>query len=528
MTRRAFRVLLFLGLLGAAALAGYQGWKLERARVQQLASATSFDTITLRLAQAVIDLRAAERGYVSSGQGFGYWQPRVEALLQQIRQDLTSLKSSTAPDAGPAVDAALDALKETTRLERRIAEAAQAGRIQFAADLVYADGLQASLALERATDTAIASARGDLDAYQRDARIQELILAGESACIGLFLALMWFPSQQKPASAGAQAGRAASRGEAPSSSGPTTLGISLRPDAATVGDRASTGTRTALDLPLRPTPPEAPARAAAARAIQDKAERDRERASGRTVDGVSTSAAARTPAIPLATSPAATSASASASASRENTAREAGAISAAAAGPAAASLAGTSGGPDASISAAAAASADAAVSQAIADAASGSGSGSKALTAAADLCTSLARVTDAQELKGLLAQLSRQLDAVGIIVWLATPDGLSLRPSISHGYPADAMARLDRLDLASDNATARAFRLARPQTVPARDSIAGAIVVPITSGSGCVGAVAAELRHGRELDASTLALARIFAAQLATLTGPAASSDPTS
>src|SRR5215469_396453 len=119
MTRRAFRVLLFLGLLGAAALAGYQGWKLERARVRQLASADAFDTITLRLAQSVIDLRASERAYVSSGQGFDFWKPRVDGLLQQIRQDLASLKLSAAPDATMTTDAAIDALNDAARLETR-------------------------------------------------------------------------------------------------------------------------------------------------------------------------------------------------------------------------------------------------------------------------------------------------------------------------------------------------------------------------------------------------------------------------
>jgi hypothetical protein len=145
------------------------------------------------------------------------------------------------------------------------------------------------------------------------------------------------------------------------------------------------------------------------------------------------------------------------------------------------------------------------------------------LIAAADLVTSFARVTDPGELGGLVAQMSRQLDAAGVIVWLVDAQGLSLRPALSHGYPAEALSRLGRLELTSDNATARAFRLNRPQTVAGKDSSPGALVVPITSGAGCVGAVAAELRQGREQDAGTLALARIFAAQLALLTGPAAS-----
>lgn len=420
MTRRAFRVLLFLGLIGTAALAGYQGWRLERARVRQLASADAFDTVTLRLAQAVIDLRASERAYVSSGQGFAYWKPRVDALFQQIREDLTTLKASTGAGASGAADAALDALNEANRLERRIAEAANAGRIPFAADIVYADGLQASLALEHATDAAITAARGDLEAYQRDARIQELLLAAESAGIGLFLALMWFPSQQKP-----------------TTSSVTSLGVGH------------------LDLPLRTEDAAGPA-------------------------GPKVAPPATPGAAPIA----------SATMPKEK---------------AAAGTAGAAGGADV-----------------VGREAPKAAMAREALVAAADLCTQLARVTDAGELGGLMAQMSSQLDAVGVIVWLAAPDGLSLRATLSHGYSSEALSRLGGLDLTSDNATARAFRLVRAQTVSGKDGAPGAIVVPISSGAGCVGVVAAELRHGREQDPATLALARIFAAQLAALTGSSA------
>src|SRR5262249_56821696 len=109
----------------------------------------------------------------------------------------------------------------------------------------------------------------------------------------------------------------------------------------------------------------------------------------------------------------------------------------------------------------------------------GAGAG-ETLAAAADLCTALAGVTDASELGGLLAQISQQLDAAGIIVWLTAPDGSSLRPALSHGYPPEALARLDRLDFASGNATARAFRLARPGTGSAHDSLPRALLLPDT------------------------------------------------
>ncbi len=470
MTRRAFRVLLFLGLIGAASLAGYQGWKLERARVQQLASAAAFDDLTQRLAQGPIELRAAQRAYVSSGQGYAYWKPSTDHAIQQIRQDLATLKTSV-PRAAGAADAALEALNDTMRIEKRIEEAAQAGRIPFAADLIFADGLQANLALQRAIDAAITAARGDLEAYQRDARVQELLLAAESACIGLFLALMWYPTTPRPTAADAQSSQSTQPVRA---SRPASAGASLGLNAIDPSSSAD-GSRGLPDLPLRGADV---ARADAARAAAAARDRMRPGPSAPTV------AAHAPPAAP-------------------------GAL----ASPSVAANAAT-----------AAANANASGSAGTANAAPTTAATRETLLAAADLCTSLARVNDATELNGLLAQMSTQLDAAGVIVWLAAPDGLSLRPALSHGYPPEALARLERLDLTTDNATARAYRLVRPQTVNAKDSIPGAIVVPITTAAGCVGAVAAELRHGREQDATTLALARIFAAQLATLTGPSSTS----
>jgi hypothetical protein len=44
--------------------------------------------------------------------------------------------------------------------------------------------------------------------------------------------------------------------------------------------------------------------------------------------------------------------------------------------------------------------------------------------------------------------------------------------------------------------------------------------------TGCVGVMAAEVRHGREASESARALARIVAAQFATLVGPAAAQEP--
>jgi GAF domain-containing protein len=48
----------------------------------------------------------------------------------------------------------------------------------------------------------------------------------------------------------------------------------------------------------------------------------------------------------------------------------------------------------------------------------------------------------------------------------------------------------------------------------------GAIAAPLVTPGGCVGVMAAEVRHDSERQDATLAAATIVAAQLATLVGP--------
>jgi hypothetical protein len=139
------------------------------------------------------------------------------------------------------------------------------------------------------------------------------------------------------------------------------------------------------------------------------------------------------------------------------------------------------------------------------------------LRAAADLCTDFARLVDGSELPALLERSARLLDATGTIVWMADAPGDELRPVLAHGYSEQALARLPAIRSDADNATAAAYRTSQVEVVRTNGMSPGAIVVPILTASGCVGVMAAEVRHGREASESARALARIIAAQLATI-----------
>ena len=149
--------------------------------------------------------------------------------------------------------------------------------------------------------------------------------------------------------------------------------------------------------------------------------------------------------------------------------------------------------------------------------ASSRGLAEEALDSAAQVCTDLARVKDADQLRAALGKAARLLDASGVIVWVTDGAGKSLKPLLTYGYPEEALRRIPTLPRDQDNATAAAWREAVTQFVDATPTAPGAIAVPLLVPQGCVGVLAAEIRHGRETATATRALAQIVAAQLAVL-----------
>jgi hypothetical protein len=142
------------------------------------------------------------------------------------------------------------------------------------------------------------------------------------------------------------------------------------------------------------------------------------------------------------------------------------------------------------------------------------------LAGIASLCSQLALVVDTQALPALLERAAGALDAQGAVLWIADPDGRELSPIITHGYPAQVVSRLGTILRDAENVTASAFRTSLLQTVAADAISNGAIAAPLVTPAGCVGVMAAEMRHEGEKDSAKLAAATIVAAQLATLVGP--------
>jgi hypothetical protein len=139
------------------------------------------------------------------------------------------------------------------------------------------------------------------------------------------------------------------------------------------------------------------------------------------------------------------------------------------------------------------------------------------LAETARLCGDLARVKDGGELPAILGRAAAILDASGIVLWIAESGGSVLRPAASHGYSEHTMAKMKALPASAENAVSVAFRGARMEVVRGTRDRNGAVVSPINAAGGCVGAMAAEIRHGAEASPAVQAVAAIISAQLASL-----------
>jgi hypothetical protein len=135
------------------------------------------------------------------------------------------------------------------------------------------------------------------------------------------------------------------------------------------------------------------------------------------------------------------------------------------------------------------------------------------------VCTELGRVSQSIEISTLLERAAKVLNASGVVVWMASPDRHEMYPAASAGYDERLLARIGSIKRDANNVTAGALRDASPRTSSKAGSSAAALAVPLMTPLGPVGVFSAEIRELEAVDETRLAVATIFAAQLATLLG---------
>lgn len=144
------------------------------------------------------------------------------------------------------------------------------------------------------------------------------------------------------------------------------------------------------------------------------------------------------------------------------------------------------------------------------------------LRQASEICADLSALADPGALQGALARVSGMLDATGLIVWVAANDGGSLSPVATHGFDPKIVQRIGKIPRDSANLTASAFRDNASKISLPSASAPGALAVPMCGPTGPTGVLSVEMKSGHAVEESTVALAAIVGAQLATLTMPVA------
>jgi hypothetical protein len=144
-----------------------------------------------------------------------------------------------------------------------------------------------------------------------------------------------------------------------------------------------------------------------------------------------------------------------------------------------------------------------------------------------EICADLSSLADTGALSGALDRAAAVLGASGVIVWIASNDGNSLSPVASHGFDQKLVTRIGRIPRDSANLTAAAFRENVPRVSAATPTAPAALAVSLCGPSGSVGVLSAELKPDVPADDARVALATIFAAQLATLANPIPSASAT-
>ena len=142
------------------------------------------------------------------------------------------------------------------------------------------------------------------------------------------------------------------------------------------------------------------------------------------------------------------------------------------------------------------------------------------LAKVAELCTAFGRIGGVEELEGVLQEARTVLGATGLILWIWDEPSEELRPVLAAGYSEKVLARLHAVRREADNATAEAFRSARPSCPN------GALVVPILTAAGCAGVLAMELPSGGDPPVAVRGAATIIAALLGLLVGVTAVERP--
>jgi hypothetical protein len=134
------------------------------------------------------------------------------------------------------------------------------------------------------------------------------------------------------------------------------------------------------------------------------------------------------------------------------------------------------------------------------------------LKAITRVASTIASVTDAKQLPGVLGQALPALGATGLVLWMGAGD--ELFPAATAGYASRVVGQLRPIARSGDNATAQAWTSGEVRIVSGDGAASDAIVAPIFGLARCVGVLAVEVPNGSARGPALQAWVSTLAAQL--------------
>lgn len=148
-------VLLFLLMCVVAVVGAFQAVYIERLLTtgRELADAADRDTQAAII--SVADFRAAQAGYLATGQEPSYWMTRADALAASIGDAITKESAATpGTQARTSFDEANGALDDLRKLDNRARTLVKGDQRFVASDVIFMDSLQAANHLAQALESA--------------------------------------------------------------------------------------------------------------------------------------------------------------------------------------------------------------------------------------------------------------------------------------------------------------------------------------------------------------------------------------
>ena len=179
-------MLLFLLMCVVALVSAFQALYIERLLALGRQAAGAADRDTESAVTAIADYRAAEAGYLATGQEPAYWMTRADTLASSMGDVIARARAATpSGQARASFDEAALALEDLNKLDGRARALVKSDQRFVASDVIFMDCLQAANRLAQTLGIARESDRSARE--EQVTRLSEVRLAaiGGSMAFGL-------------------------------------------------------------------------------------------------------------------------------------------------------------------------------------------------------------------------------------------------------------------------------------------------------------------------------------------------------